>query len=385
MNKKVLVGVIAVVVVALAGWWFFGKEKENSKKATSIHVAVNMPMTGDLSIYGESVRDGINLAMDELKDSLDLYDIAISYDMQDNAGSAKNTVSIFKSQSIKGYDVYVSGITNQTLSILEDIKKVKKPHFIWSFYPLILKENENIFRTWVDYPKEAEYWKKYLKTQKPEAKRIACLYLDVVSIQELYNTLFIPSIKGDYEVVFSESFDIGTKDFKNLVAKLKQTRPDVIFINGWENHLTQIVREAINQGLKQDGNMVFTFDLLDAVKHLTEEQLNGLIANIPLYEIESAELKTDWKARFKTKYNKEANYTNAYAYDYATIMFEIAKKYAQSGDSEFDINRYIGNIDQTGITGNLSFSKSGDLIGVYKTCKYENGQFVPLDEEIINK
>ncbi|MDR2773197.1 MAG: ABC transporter substrate-binding protein, partial [Tannerella sp.] len=165
MNKKILIGIIAIVLVAFAGWWFFGKSKGSSKKAISIDVAVNMPMTGDLSIYGESVRDGINLAMDELKDSLDLYDIAIYYDMQDNAGNAKNTVSIFKSQSIKGYDVYVSGITNQTLAILEDIKKAKKPHFIWSFYPLILKGNENVFRTWVDYPKEAEYWKKYLDNQ----------------------------------------------------------------------------------------------------------------------------------------------------------------------------------------------------------------------------
>jgi branched-chain amino acid transport system substrate-binding protein len=384
MNRKILIGAIAIVVAVFTGWWFFGKSKGSSKKAISIDVAVNMPMTGDLSIYGESVRDGINLAMDELKDSLNLYDIAIYYDMQDNASSAKNTVSIFKSQSIKGYDVYVSGITNQTLAILEDVKKEKKPHFIWSFYPLILKENENVFRTWVDYPKEAEYWKKYLENQKPEAKRIACLYLDAVSIQELYNTLFVPSIKGNYEVVFSESFDIATKDFKNLVAKLKQSKPDVIFINGWENHLTQIIKEAINQGVKQDGNMVFTFDLLDAIKHLTTEQLNGLVANIPLYEIETTALKTDWKERFKTKYNKEANYTNAYAYDYAMIMFEIAKKYAQSGDGEFDINKYIYDIAQVGITGNVSFSENGDLIGVYKTCKYENGRFIPLDKEIIN-
>jgi ABC-type branched-subunit amino acid transport system substrate-binding protein len=209
---------------------------------------------------------------------------------------------------------------------------------------------------------------------------VACLYLDAVSIQELYNTLFIPSIKGKYEIVFNESFDITTKDFKNLVAKVKQSKPDVIFINGWENHLTQIIKEAINQGLKQDENMVFTFDLLDAVKYLTAEQLNGLVANVPLYEIETTQLKTDWKARFKAKYNMDANYSNAYAYDYAMIMFEIVKKYAQSGDKKFDINKYIFNTNKNGITGNLSFSKSGDLIGVYKTCKYENGQFIPLDK-----
>lgn len=376
-TKKIIMALIAVIVAIIVIILGMRNQTENDENIT-LRIAVNMPMTGDLALYGESVRDGIEMAMDELENSLVQQGIIIKYDMQDNAGNAKNAVTIYKAQALKGFDVYVSGITQQTAAILDDIKKQEKTHFIWSFYPLILQGNDNVFRTWVDYPKEAEYFKKYLDNYKPKAK-VACLYLDVVSVQELFNKLFVPSIKDNYEIVFNESFDIGTTDFKNLITKLKQSKPDVIFINGWENHLASIVKESINQDIKKDGNMVFTFDLLDARKYLNATQLHGLVLNIPLYEINSSDLKTEWELRFKRKFKKNPNYSSAYAYDFAMIIYEIAKAFKQSGEKHFDINKYIFNIDQNGITGNLKFSKNGDLIGFYRTCKLDkNGQFILL-------
>jgi branched-chain amino acid transport system substrate-binding protein len=378
MNKKILVGMIAAVLVAVMAWVFLAKGKESDKKAISIDVAVNMPMTGDLSIYGESVRDGIKLAMDELKDSLDLYDIAINYDMQDNAGNAKNAVAIYKSQQLRGFDVYVSGITGQTAALLEDVKKTGKPHFIWSFYPLVLQKNQNIFRTWFEYYKQAYYFEQYLKRYKPEAKRIALLYVDVASTQELYNTLLIPNLKEKYKIVLDETYDMGTKDFKNIVAKAKQSKFDVIFVCGFKNHLIQLAKEFNYNGMKQDDNILFSFDIVDAVNDVGSDALNGYLGNIPVYEIENTDIKAQWKERFKAKYNKEANYTNAYAYDFAKIMFEIAKKYANSGEKAFDINQYIYDMELTGVTGNLKFASNGDLIGLCEICKYENGKFIPL-------
>lgn len=381
MTKKIIIGFISIIfvsIIAVLGIRNHNKNAENITSTTALRIAVNMPMTGNLALYGESVRDGINMAMNELKAPLAQEGIVINYDMQDNAGNTKNAVTIYKAQALKGFDLYVSGITQQTAAIFNDIKKQGKTHFIWSFYPLILNGEDNVFRTWVDYPKEAEYFKKYLDNYKPKAK-VACLYLDVVSVQELFNKLFIPSIKDNYEIVFNESFDIETTDFKNLITKVKNNKPDVIFINGWENHLALIVKESINQNIKQDGNMVFTFDLLDARKHLNASQLNGLILNVPLYEIDSSDLKTAWKSKFREKFNKEPNYSSAYAYDFAMIMYEVTKAFKNSGENHFDINKYIYNIDQKGVTGNLKFQKSGDLTGFYRTCKFDaNGQFIPL-------
>jgi len=366
-----LIGIFSLVLLFTAC--------DDKKNSDTLKIACNLPMTGDLSIYGESVRYGVKLAMEELEDSLKLYDIKIEYDFQDNASNAKNAVSIMKSQQLKGFDIYISGITNQTLAIIDEVNKTNSPHFIWSFYPLTLEKGDNLYRTWVDYPKEAEYFIRYLKEQKPEAKKIACLYLDAVSIQELFNKLFIPNVKDEYEVVFSESFDIGTKDFKNLVLKVKQSGADVVFINGWENHLVQIIREAQSQNLKKEGNMVFTFDLLDAINKLDKSSLDGLVANIPLYEIESSDEKDKWKTKFEKVNNKKPNYTSAYAYDFAYVMFEMAKKYKNSKRENFNIEDYIFDINQKGITGNLRFSEEGDLIGVYKTCIYKDGVFHPLN------
>jgi len=351
---------------------------EKKKENDAIRIACNLPMTGSFSLYGESVYQGISLAMEDLKDSLSINNISLKFDFQDNAGEAKKAVSIYKSHEAKGYDIYISGITPQTSAILAQQQKTEKPHFIWSFNPLILLENDNLFRTWVDHPKEAEYFLKYLET-KPEVKTIACLYPNAESAQDLFNKLFLPSASQKYQVVFSEAFDVTTSDFKNQILKIKSANPDIIFLNGWDSHLVQIIKELENNNMKKDGNLVFTFDLMDAKPKLPEKSMEGLIANVPEYEITKNKEKEDWQLKFKNKYGRMPNYTNAYGYDLAFILYDIAKRYKNDIEvNDFDIDRYIYDVTRNGITGQLKFAANGDLKGQYKVCIYNNGEFVPI-------
>lgn len=350
---------------------------KNKKAYDTITIACNIPITGDFALYGESVQKGIMLAIKEKNDSLKSMGINVFFDFQDNRSNSKDAVTIFKKQDMHGYDIYMSGITQQTASIMPSQSKSGKPHFIWSYVPLVLSEEDNMFRTWADYPQEAYYFIKYLQSH-PQFKKIACIYPNAESAQSLFNDLFIPELPAGVSVVYNEAFDVSTSNFKDIVLKIKSRSPDIIFINGWDNHLPNLIKEMTLNGLRKEGNMVFTFDLMDAVPKISSDLMQGLIANIPDFEISPSSEYKEWKERFFAEYGIHANYTNAYAYDLTSILIAAAQKIKASPN--LSLAEAILSTDMYGVTGHLQFSPDGMLKGRYITSIYNNSEFIPLAE-----
>ncbi|MFM6289829.1 MAG: ABC transporter substrate-binding protein, partial [Dolichospermum sp.] len=85
-----------------------------TKTEKVVKVDVNMPMTGNLGIYGTSVRHGAMLATEDIKND-DSNPIKLVFDWQDNAGNQATTVSIFQKQFLEKPDIYVSGLPLQNL------------------------------------------------------------------------------------------------------------------------------------------------------------------------------------------------------------------------------------------------------------------------------
>ena len=349
---------------------------KKNKNTNELRVACNLTMTGDFSLYGESIQKGLLMAADDLKDSSAFKGIKVKYDFQDNMSDTKNAVTVYKRQEMAGYDVYVSGITPQSAAIIPMQQKTTRPHFIWAFAPVLFTQEDNLFRTWVDYPQEATCFVEYLK-QHPEFKRVACLYPNIESAQTLYNQLFIPNIPGDRELVINEPFDVSMTNFKDVALKIRQAKPDAVFINGMDMHIPNIIKELTTNGMNHTGNLVFTFDLMDAIPLTAPELLEGLVANIPASELEYSDTRKEWNARFIEKYGTTPNYTHAYAYDLGLILYDAARKC--SADKNLSLKEALLSTDISGITGQLEFSPEGLLKGKYITSMYKNGKFEPVE------
>ena len=353
---KKLAVIICVLVVVLGSLFIWNSYQKSD--SVDLRVACNLTITGDFGLYGESIQKGILMAQEDLNDSAIANNVKVVYDFIDNASDTKNAVTIYKRQEMTGFDIYMSGITPQSAAIIPLLKKTGKPHFIWGFAPVLFSKEDNLFRTWVDYPKEAECFLKYLE-KNPQFVRVACLYPNVESAQTLFNKLFIPKLPTGTKLVYNEAYDVSVTNFKDIVLKMKKEAPDVIFINGMDMHIPNIIKDMAANGMKKDGNMVFTFDLMDAVPKTAPDLLEGLIANIPKAEITPSPKRIEWDKRFKEKYGTAPNYTNAYAYDLGTILYYVA------------LNSKIKK--ETSISDLLLET---DL--EYVTSIYKNSEFVPI-------
>lgn len=340
-----------------------------------VKIAANLPLTGDLATYGTAVRDGANMAVEEIK--ADSKNPKLSFDWQDNASDPKQAGTVLQRQLLDNPNIYVSGVKPQTMAIRDKVNEKGLPHFEWIFDANINPGGtRNAFRTWVSYKIEPPVYLNYAAER--QAKRVAIVYVQLPHTVEEFDTLVIPGLKKQgANVVYVEPFAFGTKDFKTIAVKIQASKPDLIILNGFQNDLVSLVRAMRPLNLISDGNTIATYDMLDAATILGQDELEGIRLVAPLFVTQPDRTNVkDWRDRFRAKYSKEPLYTHAFAYDMAMIIEDAAKRVGANPDSAKWIDALRAtNIE--GVTGPLKFDDKGDLITPLEVGVFRGGHPVP--------
>nr|NQU93460.1 ABC transporter substrate-binding protein [Bacteroidota bacterium] len=369
--KKVFFSLLIILSITLS---FSGCNNQGTKDKEVVKIACNIPLTGNLAVYGESVRNGIELAQNEFKsDDADI----LSFDFQDNMGQSKNSVTVLNKHLLSNFDIYVTGVTQQTMAIIDKLEQIEKPYFVWGFTPLYLNSYESGFRTYVNFGIESDYYLKYVEKVKP--KNVAFVFVNIAGTNLQYSEVLKPNLDKLGINLIAYPYDISTLNFNNIVTKIEGDQPDLIILNGFKEHVINLVKSFREHSLIKNGNTICSFDLLDAAPEMSNESLEGLVINAPIFESRK-DNKTimDWKAKYREQFKKEPLYTDAYAYDFANIILAIAK--AHNPKSSLSWKDNILQYQSQGITGPIKFNDGGELILAIDVCKYSNGKLVPIIE-----
>jgi branched-chain amino acid transport system substrate-binding protein len=380
MTKKLSVTFKAVALVVLAAATLIVLQSCNEKgSGADVKVASNLPMTGDLATYGGAVRDGANMAREDLEKA-EPSSPKLIFDWQDNTGDPKAAVSIMQKQYLNLPDVYVSGVKPQTMAIKDQVSAKGTPHFVWIFDAFINPGSQNNFRTWVSYKIEPPVYLEYASSKK--AKRVAIIYVQLPHTVEEFERLVVPGLRQrGADQLLVEPFDFGKKDFKDIAVKVRDFKPDLIILNGFQAELVGLVRSLRPFNLITDGNTIATYDMLDAATILGADELEGIRIVAPVFVTrpDRDKVKT-WREQFKAKYNKEPLYTHAFSYDMALILHDAAKRLKLPATSPQWIEA-LRSTNMEGITGPLKFDQDGDLLTPLEVGVYRNGRLVPATAE----
>jgi branched-chain amino acid transport system substrate-binding protein len=370
MDRKKLWWIIGVVIVVVA-IIFIGKKITQPpvpQGGKSVTVAMNVPITGTFGIYGQTIRDGALMAKDDL--TAHGLDIQLNMDIQDNAGTPATATTIFQKQALSPVDIYVSGVKPQTMAIFDRVNEKKLPYFVWIFDASIVGQHPNTFRTWVNYKYEPEKYFQYVNYRKAKKVAIACVNFPH-TVQE-FNEIVIPKLNSQGVQTNIEIYEFDTKQYRDLILKLSAQKPDLFILNGFQENLVGLVKALRTYNLVQDGNVIGTYDLLDASKILSKEELEGLRVVVPDFNISNMPKLNEWKQRFQSKYGREALYTDAYSYDMIQIIADSAKRLTLPATSDQWIQALRAtNID--GITGRLTFDQYKDLKLELRVGQYKGG------------
>jgi branched-chain amino acid transport system substrate-binding protein len=351
-----------------------GPSADGNDRRSSVRIAANLPMTGDLAIYGTAVREGASLAVEDLARS-EPQTPKLKFDWQDNAGEPRTAVSIMQQQYLDPPDIYLSGLKPQTMAIMDQIVARHTPHFIWHLDAFINRAGQNNLRVYVSYKIEPPVYLEYARKRHPQ--RVAIVYVQVPNTIEEFNQLVIPGLKKQgAKAIFMEPFQIGKKDFKDVALKVANFKPDLIILNGFQPDLVALVRAFRPLNLITDGNTIATYDMLEAATVLGPDEVEGIRVVAPLFLFgPDRENIKQWRERFTATYHKPPLYTHAFAYDMALIIHDAAKRLTLPATSDQWIQA-LRATDIPGVTGQLRFDSDGDLITALQVGVYRGGKLV---------
>jgi branched-chain amino acid transport system substrate-binding protein len=362
-------GAVAALALALVVALGLAAGCQAHPGSQTVKVAMNLPITGPFGIYGQTIRDGATMAVDELKAGGSPVELRL--DIQDNTGSPADAVTVFQKQSAGQVDIYSSAVKPQTMAIFDRVLAKGYPYFVWIFDAFITRSHPTVLRTWVNYKYEPDKYFAYISYRR--AKRVAIACVNFPHTVEEFEKIVIPRLRQMGVAADIEIYEFDTKQYRDIIAKLAAAKPDLFILNGFQENLVGLVRALWAYRLVGDGNVVGTYDLLDAAGILGKDELEGLRVIAPSFNITPSPGSLAWKARFAAKYNRPPLYTDAYSYDMISIIDDAGRRLKLPASPA----QWLAALQATrirGVTGDLAFDDERDLKIKIQVGVYRNGQ-----------
>jgi branched-chain amino acid transport system substrate-binding protein len=377
-HSKALRSAFSLLTVG-ALFLLFGCTSQSSDTGLkTIRIAANLPMTGPSAIYGQAIKEGAELAIEDLKRT-DPTGPGFAIDWQDNAGDPQKAVNIFQKHMDTEYDIYWSGVNQQNATIKDQLDLKGMPHFVWVLDAAINNKREGIasiknnFCCWVNFKIEPSLLLNYANAHK--AKNVAIVYKQSPGAEEEYKRT-IPALKAmGISNVLVDSYDPASADYKAIASKVKDFKPDLIILSGSPANFVGLIRALKPLDLIHNGNTICSYELLDA-SELGQDELEGLRVITPMFttHLDNPGI-TGWSEHFYKKTNRRPSYTDAYAYDAINMLYAAARSMMLPASSEQWVNA-LHAVKLNGVTGPLAFDSDGTLCTPVEVGVFQKGVVV---------
>jgi ABC-type branched-subunit amino acid transport system substrate-binding protein len=259
-------------------------------------------------------------------------------------------------------------------AIAKDLDSSPAPHLLVSFDAFLTSKGNNRLRILPHYKIDGPMYPKYAKMRG--AKRAYSILLNNSAMLEEFDVLVDPELKKMGIEFKREIIDWGFADYRSLAAKIKEFKPDLIFINSFAVHILPMVQALRSLDMVADGNVLCVMDFLDLLYNNTpKNEIAGVVSIAPSFEIPGeAPGRGAWSARYKERFKVTPNYVPAFAYDTGRLFVQAYAK--QKSVSKAALK---SQLPYAGVAGTIQVDDDGDYnspLGYVKVTR--NGDLVPI-------
>jgi branched-chain amino acid transport system substrate-binding protein len=304
MKNKLIIGIIIVVCVILASTIIGSKD---NKKFT---VGAVLPLTGPASLWGETVKNGMELALGDKKDMRVLY--------EDSKSTAADGISAYNLLKAKGVDIHFSELSIVSVPLSKLAAENNKPLLV----SLVAAEHSAIVNDYTTryYTNPTNYaTPAFSDSNSPilSARKIAILTRN----DELGNSVKTKLIElaktNNKEVVFAESFTPSEKDFTTVILKAKESKADVfIFVAANPGEAVGILKATdqlkLNIPIIESSAVFADLD--------TRKQAGNISFYSTSYDFSLPNQAVEFKQKYRSVYDKEPNFGAAFGYDVVNLI-----------------------------------------------------------------
>jgi branched-chain amino acid transport system substrate-binding protein len=341
-----------------------------------IAVGLYASLTGDGASFGQSSREGAELAVAEINGGAGLLGgrklHLLVEDDQSKPEEASNAVTKLITQD-KVVAVIGEVASRRSLAAAPVAQRYKVPMITpASTNERVTEAGDFVFRVCFIDPFQGEVLAKFAYNDL-KARRVGILK----DIQQDYSVGLTDSITQHFTALGGTvlpvvSYSSGDSDFRAILTQLRQQRPDAIFATGYYSEAAIIVRQARELGMKMpilggDGWVG------DPLKNGREALANTYISNHYSGDNPSPVVQNFEKA-YRAKFGRPPDSIAALAYDAIKVLADAVTR-AGSTDGQ-KVRDALATADVEGVTGRLKMNaqRNVDKPAVVQEVTYANGE-----------
>ncbi|MGI9054787.1 MAG: ABC transporter substrate-binding protein [Pyrinomonadaceae bacterium] len=341
-----------------------GDTNGTTSTGDTIKVGVYGDLTGPTASFGQSTKNGVELAVAEINAAGGVNGKKIELIVEDDQGTpekAKTVISKLISQD-KVQAVIGEVASTNSLAAAPVAQEAKIPMISTSSTnPQVTEKGDYISRVCFIDPFQGSVMAKFAaNTLKAKT---AAIFGDVNSDYSKGLTTFFEQefTKLGGKVLAKESYTQQDPDFKGQLTKIRQLNPDVIYIPGYYGQVGIIAKQARELGMNQPLLGGDGWDSPDLWKLGGAALKNAYISNHYSAENPAPEIQNFVK-NYTAKFGTAPDSLAALAYDAAKVLADAIKRAGGAGDSAKLKDAINSTKDFAGVTGLITLDANRNAV-----------------------
>lgn len=339
-----------------------------SANAADIKLGAAEALSGGAAQYGISIRNGFQLALDEINAAGGINGDKLQLVIEDEQGKKEEAINVFKKLIFQDKVLLVFGPTlSNSAQAADPIAQAAKTVAFGTSNTAdgITSIGDYVFRNSVT---EADVLPETIKmaVKKSGIKKVAVMYgNDDVFTKSGYDNFKKALEDLKVPVTTTETFAKGDVDFKAQLTKIKAGNPDAIVLSALLAEGAPIMVQARQIGLNVPfigGNGMNSVKVFD----LARDKSDGLYVGSPWSASNTSAENSKFVKAYSDKYKTAPDQFAAQSYDALYITTQALKQVKLSGNLATDrsaVRDALPNVKWTGATGAFQFRRANDRAG----------------------
>ena len=341
------------------------------------------PVTGAAAVYGLAVKNGAQIAVDEINADGGINGYQIEFNFQDDEHDAEKSVNAYNTLKDWGVQVLMGTVTSAPCVAVADKTNADNMFQITpSGSSVECAQNPNVFRVCFSDPDQGAASATYIAENKL-AEKISVIYdsSDVYS-SGIYEKVAAEAANQGLEIVDAEAFTADSnKDFSTQLQKAKDAGADLVFLPIYYTEASLILKQADTMGYAPKFFGCDGMDGILQVENFDTKLAEGLMLLTPFAADAQDELTQKFVTSYKENYGETPIQFAADAYD-AIYAIKAAMEEADItpetsvSDTCDKMKEAMLKIKVNGLTGeDMTWTEDGEPHKAPKAVKVVDGAY----------
>lgn len=348
--------------------------------SSEVHLGGIVSETGAAAIYGEKVKKGMDLALEQIDAAGGYNGKTVKIDYRDDQTRPEVGLEVARELiDDVGVRVIVGAVTSSVTLKIAPLCESKKVILMspTASAPKITEAGDYIYRV---YPSD-------ILEGTSIADFARDLGLERVVVFAVNNEfgagleqVFVEKYESKFrKVVKTFEFEEGAGDaFEPMVEEVKQLQPDGIYIIAYVSDIAELLKRL--RGAEIESVIMGNSSVTQDVVRLAGAAAENLLFPMPAFDVDSDDEATKaFVEAYRKKYGEDPDRFSAHGYDAVNVIVQAAKEGGSFHPDDLKIG--LQNIDNfRGASGRITFDANGDVVQYPRMFIIRDGKPIPYEK-----